>query len=124
MLGLLEGWLVPPAPPTDWLYILHTPLYPFPLAALLRNPAFVPDPPNRTLPLLPCPFSPAVLSLSYQLIAAVAYLHAQGIAHRDINPNNLVISRQGRLVLIDFGLALAEGETDDGQKLMHEVGTG
>jgi len=122
VVGLLEGWLVPPAPPTDWLYIIHTPLYPASLAALLRNPAFVPS--SIANPHASSPFVPLVLSLSCQLVAAVAFLHSQGVAHRDVNPNNLVLSRHGRLVLIDFGLAIEDGETDDGSRLMHEVGTG
>jgi serine/threonine-protein kinase len=48
------------------------------------------------------------VGLLVQLCDALAYLHAQdGLAliHRDVSPQNLVLSPAGRLVLIDFGIA-------------------
>jgi hypothetical protein len=32
-------------------------------------------------------------------------LHAAGVLHRDLNPSNVVLTPEGRVVLIDFGLA-------------------
>ncbi|KAI9309216.1 kinase-like domain-containing protein, partial [Cunninghamella echinulata] len=40
-----------------------------------------------------------------QLIRGVSYLHANGIAHRDIKPDNLLMTTTGVLKIIDFGLA-------------------
>jgi serine/threonine-protein kinase len=45
------------------------------------------------------------------LIDGLAAIHAAGIIHRDVTPNNVLRMADGRLVLSDFGLALLDGET-------------
>lgn len=45
------------------------------------------------------------LRIARELASALATLHAAGVVHRDVNPNNIMIDRGGRSVLLDFGLA-------------------
>jgi len=40
-----------------------------------------------------------------QLISGILALHEAGKLHRDIKPGNVLVTRQGRVVLLDFGLA-------------------
>lgn len=48
-----------------------------------------------------------------QLLDAVEAVHAKGMLHRDIKPDNVLINPEGQVVLIDFGSAreFAEGKT-------------
>ena len=45
------------------------------------------------------------------LADALAYLHAQGVAHRDLKPPNVLVSDDGQLKIADFGLARADHQT-------------
>mmetsp|Transcript_15348 Transcript_15348/g.17373 ORF Transcript_15348/g.17373 Transcript_15348/m.17373 type:complete len:301 (-) Transcript_15348:65-967(-) len=48
-------------------------------------------------------------SFMYQLLRGIAYCHHHRVLHRDLKPQNLLISREGQLKLADFGLARAFG---------------
>jgi predicted Ser/Thr protein kinase len=45
-----------------------------------------------------------------QICDALQYAHDQGIVHRDIKPENILLDRQGRVKVADFGLAKLVGQ--------------
>ena len=45
-----------------------------------------------------------VLAWAGQLLDALAYCHDQGVIHRDVSPQNVIIRPDGQAALVDFGL--------------------
>lgn len=50
-----------------------------------------------------------VMDLMYQLLRGVAHCHSNRVLHRDLKPQNLLLTKYGELKLADFGLARAYG---------------
>lgn len=63
--------------------------------------------------------TPYVKSFVWQLLQALAYCHTHRVFHRDLKPQNLLLSADGTIKLADFGLARTLGLP--GRCYTHEV---
>ena len=65
--------------------------------------------------------APLALAQSIEIIATVAdalhYAHMQGLVHRDIKPSNLLLDKNDRPMIGDFGLVLREQDVGHGARL-------
>lgn len=61
------------------------------------------------------------LALVPKICDALEYAHSEGVLHRDIKPDNILLDSRGRVKIADFGIAKLSGESGKGHFL---TGTG
>ncbi len=68
------------------------------------------------------PTAERVVETLRELAEAVAAAHGRGIAHRDLKPENIMRTREGRLKVLDFGLARMLDAASAGATLLTRPG--
>lgn len=61
--------------------------------------------PGGTLATSPGPLVPPVRAVLAELLEGLAHAHARGVIHRDVKPQNVLLTANGSPLLADFGIA-------------------
>jgi eukaryotic-like serine/threonine-protein kinase len=65
---------------------------------------------GKTLDEIEAPELGQLVLIFNQVASALAHMHRRGVYHGDLKPSNIMLSKSGRVKLIDFGTAWIKGE--------------
>jgi eukaryotic-like serine/threonine-protein kinase len=65
---------------------------------------------GKTLDEIEAPTMPQLVQVFTQVASALVHMHRRGVFHGDLKPSNIMLSKDGKVKLIDFGTAWLKGQ--------------
>jgi serine/threonine protein kinase len=65
---------------------------------------------GKTLDEIEAPTMPQLVLTFTQVASAMVHMHRRGVFHGDLKPSNIMLSKDGKVKLIDFGTAWLKGQ--------------
>jgi serine/threonine protein kinase len=69
---------------------------------------------------------PDIVSVLTQVLDGLGYIHEMGLVHRDVKPSNLMIGKEGKVTILDFGIVKNLDSTRSdftNHNTVYEIGT-